>query len=820
MRHWFTSQTRRNPKTNVRRAFRPTLEALEDRRLLAAPVINPIAVPLNIPALKTLIVPVSSQDPSGGSISYNITSDNPAVTVQQHTTNTNYLILDVAGFGQMEFQLFNDITPDTATFIAGLVKSEFYNGLTFHRVVPNFVIQGGDPAGTGSGNVGFSFNDEYNANAIYSGSGQLAMANSGPDTNGSQFFVTIGAQRGLDFNNAIFGQLVRGFNVLQAIDAVPTDTNNKPLTPVVITDAKIVQDNTDTVFTLSTTAAAGATANLTITATASDGGTTTETVPVSVIADVDSTGAAINDPPFIGPVTPMVTPVNTPLVFNLPATNIQNSPLNFEALLQGNSTSNATVTVSGSQVTVTPNSNFEGQLQLLVGVEAQGATARGTTTNPFDTHLMTIGVGDQALTGGSTVTFSGTEGTSAASVKLATFTDPDLTAVAGDYTATINWGDGTPLDTTSATITGSAGNFSVAGTHTYQEAGTFPVQVVVTDAKSTAGTDEGGAAVTIAANATIGDAALTAQGGSDISGIQGTATGMVAVASFTDADPNGKAGDYTATIDWGDDTTSAGTVQAASGGGFTVVGNHQYNTGGSFTINTSIVDVVTAGDVPPSTASAASTATITSVSANQLFVDRVFVDLLGRAATASDRAVFGSELDSGMSRTEISEIILNSTEGIIHQVQNLYMKILNRPADAQGLTYSMMFLQDGGSIHVLEVVLLSSTEFFNNISGGTDNGYLSSLYSSVLGRAIESGAQSTLGTELGNSLATRQDMAVWVLESQEGQAVHEENFYTTLLDRTPSSAEVNNLATLQQNGASDEAITADLTGSAEYLGLL
>ena len=90
--------------------------------------------------------------------------------------------------------VFGALTPDTTRLISGLVKAGFYDGLTFHRVIPSFVIQGGDPAGTGSGVPPFTFDDEFNLNAIYSGSGQLALANSGKDTNGTQFFA---AKRGM-----------------------------------------------------------------------------------------------------------------------------------------------------------------------------------------------------------------------------------------------------------------------------------------------------------------------------------------------------------------------------------------------------------------------------------------------------------------------------------------------------------------------------------------------------------------------------------------------------------------------------------------------
>ena len=94
----------------------------------------------------------------------------------------------------------------------------------------------------------FQFDDEFHRDAIFTGDAQLAMANSGRDTNGSQFFVTIGSERHLDFNHTIFGQLVRGREVLTRINAVATDLNGRPLTDVVITDAAIVPNTTDTVL--------------------------------------------------------------------------------------------------------------------------------------------------------------------------------------------------------------------------------------------------------------------------------------------------------------------------------------------------------------------------------------------------------------------------------------------------------------------------------------------------------------------------------------------------------------------------------------------
>src|SRR5437773_1889724 len=221
MRSWFRRSSRtKQPYNHGPRKYRPVVEGLEDRFLLAAPVINDLAFTANIPINKTLILPVTATDSQGGAITYTLTSSNSRVAVTPLTGT--FLKISVANFGDMEFELFGALTPDTTKLISGLVKAGFYDGLTFHRVIPSFVIQGGDPAGTGSGTAPFTFDDEFNPNLIYSGSGQLALANSGKDTNGTQFFVSIGPQRDLDFNNAIFGQLMRGLDVLNKISQVQT----------------------------------------------------------------------------------------------------------------------------------------------------------------------------------------------------------------------------------------------------------------------------------------------------------------------------------------------------------------------------------------------------------------------------------------------------------------------------------------------------------------------------------------------------------------------------------------------------------------------
>jgi peptidyl-prolyl cis-trans isomerase A (cyclophilin A) len=118
----------------------------------------------------------------------------------------------------------------------------FYNGTTFHRVIPGFMIQGGDPTGTGTGDAGFFFNDEIDPNLTFNVAGRLAMANSGPNTNGSQFFVTVAPQPSLDQHYTIFGQCdPASVLVAESITQVPRDSQDKPVDPVYLTKVTIVQ---------------------------------------------------------------------------------------------------------------------------------------------------------------------------------------------------------------------------------------------------------------------------------------------------------------------------------------------------------------------------------------------------------------------------------------------------------------------------------------------------------------------------------------------------------------------------------------------------
>jgi cyclophilin family peptidyl-prolyl cis-trans isomerase len=135
--------------------------------------------------------------------------------------------------GAIAVELYDDDAPKTVENFLKLARDGFYDGVVFHRVIPDFMIQGGDPTGTGTGGPGYQFEDEFNAHKIARGA--LAMANAGPNTNGSQFFiVTTEAAPWLDGKHTVFGRVTDGMDVVDTISDVETDARDRPRSDVVI----------------------------------------------------------------------------------------------------------------------------------------------------------------------------------------------------------------------------------------------------------------------------------------------------------------------------------------------------------------------------------------------------------------------------------------------------------------------------------------------------------------------------------------------------------------------------------------------------------
>lgn len=151
--------------------------------------------------------------------------------------------------GNFTVELFEDKVPNTVKIFAGLADGSkewthpgtkgkhtkpYYDGIVFHRVIDGFMIQGGDPLGKGFDGPGFQFEDEFHPDLRHDKAGILSMANAGPNTNGSQFFVTLGPTPHLDKRHSVFGQVVEGLDVIKIIGRTPVDGQDKPKTPVVM----------------------------------------------------------------------------------------------------------------------------------------------------------------------------------------------------------------------------------------------------------------------------------------------------------------------------------------------------------------------------------------------------------------------------------------------------------------------------------------------------------------------------------------------------------------------------------------------------------
>lgn len=185
--------------------------------------------------------------------------------------NPMFAILDIhqgdKSLGKVKVKLFYNYAPNTVENFAGLaegtkeftdfknakggdepkVKRPFYNGLSFHRVIPGFMIQGGDPLGNGRGGPGYTFDDEIHPNLSHSKPGMLSMANAGkkPDgsgTNGSQFFITLVPTTYLDGKHTVFGEVVEGMDVIKTVGDVDTDASDKPKVPVIMKTVEIIRE--------------------------------------------------------------------------------------------------------------------------------------------------------------------------------------------------------------------------------------------------------------------------------------------------------------------------------------------------------------------------------------------------------------------------------------------------------------------------------------------------------------------------------------------------------------------------------------------------
>ena len=168
------------------------------------------------------------------------TSTNLNQNAQNSSMAKNPVAVFETNLGIFKAEIFQDKVPLTANNFIKLSKDGFYNNLTFHRVIADFMIQGGDPNGDGTGGPGYEIKDEFNSQLKHSSKGMLSMANAGPNTGGSQFFITLAPTPWLDGKHAIFGKITEGIDVVEKIGNLKTDGNDRPVPSVVIKKLTIV----------------------------------------------------------------------------------------------------------------------------------------------------------------------------------------------------------------------------------------------------------------------------------------------------------------------------------------------------------------------------------------------------------------------------------------------------------------------------------------------------------------------------------------------------------------------------------------------------
>lgn len=551
----------------------PHLECLESRQLLTVTLTPPASVP-QLPAGKTLYVPLTGVDSGQAAISYSATSSDASVTASVLSGGQS-ISMTVTGkdsqgsnfSGVLTFRLFETLAPNTTARIKQLVNSGFYDNLTFHRVINGFVAQGGDPSGDGTGGSGTDFSDEFNTSGTFNSLGLLAMANSGDDTNDSQFFVVdtdlslAQMPQHLNFDHSVFGILTSGFATFNKIMTTPVN-GSTPTNTVRITNADIITDNQNGVLVIN--APVGFTGSSTIGVTATGGGNSQDTKSFSVSVAADT----VNDKAFLGDVQNLTTPKNTPITFTVNGIDLEKDNLTFvvsdpatfaSPSDTGSTPPHLTVgiqitpasgnTPSFATITLTPENNFEGDIAMLVGVRDQ--TNRGNFTlnsrSNFDTQKIKLTVGNNtAPTANAGGPYNLAEGSSL-TLSAASSTDPD----SGD-TLTYSWdvnGDGTFGDATGVNPTLTAAQLATLGITDGPT--TKQIKVQVSDGHGHTTTSP---AVTL----TVTNAIPTLE-------VTGPSTGTVGQSvtftlKATDVSTPDQNGNFTYKIDWNNDGTVDETV--------------------------------------------------------------------------------------------------------------------------------------------------------------------------------------------------------------------------------------------------------------------
>ena len=498
----------------------PTLETLEDRRVLSG--LSPIA-DQSVMIGGPLLVPILNAD--AGPITYTVTpADTTKVTATVMKTSEE-LQMKVHGVdgsgnqfsGEMDFLLLDSIAPQTIARITALANGtatgkNFYDGLTFHRIIQDFMVQGGDPNGNGTGGSGTTIPDEFQSQVLFTQSGLLAMANSNnasatppvANTNDSQFFITANDPnniRSLDTsasasagtpettNYTIFGMLISGDNIRQDIASTQVESNgqgenSKPLSAPIIDSIRVVSDTSDGLLQISLPSGV----------TTATGSTPTQVTVTPSSGAAVSFNVSVNAAPALATVSDIHTTMNTAIPITLSATDAESDPLAYFGG-QGSQADSADITAniaSDGTGTVTPSSNVVGLQSITFAVTQDGfATASTTQANfadqdvpvfisPLAPTLQFASSGPQSggetnlnNTAGKTLSFAVTGVLTGQSVTLTVYADATTNSAGTVVATTTLTPTSSTVDLTSngtATLADGAHNFTVTQTIQYAAA--------------------------------------------------------------------------------------------------------------------------------------------------------------------------------------------------------------------------------------------------------------------------------------------------------------------------------------------------------------
>ena len=370
-------------------------------------------------------------------------------------------------------------------------------------------------------------------------------------------------------------------------------------------------------------------------------------------------------------------------------------------------------------------------------------------------------------------------------------------AVAGDFTATIDWGDGTSSIGT-VTATGNGG-FLVFGNHDYTEEGTETVTVTVSDNSSNT--------VSSTASTQVTDAPLVATPIS-IAAQPSLTVSNLQVATVTDTGGAEAATNYTATIDWGDGTTTSTGTVSVSGNTIDVAGGHTYAMAGRYHVTVTVTDeggastvahsVVVVGNPPP----------------NNLFVGAAFEDVLERSVDLPSLQFFDNLLQRGASRGAVALDLTHSAEFLENLIREAYQQFLGRDADDAGLAFWLNAMQGGLTLERLEADFVGSPEFFEH-SGGTNQLFVEHLFFDLLGRAPDTAGEIFWVNALTGG-ANRGLVALGFADSDEHEGIIVRDDYETFLNRAPVQNEVNFWVNQFEHGENNENVVAGFVGSDEF----